>query len=274
MNSVSGVKLGSCRNGGPTLRFAILGSLEVNTSSTRISITAPKQRAVLVTLLLDANNEVPVERLTRFVWDGQPPAAAQTTLQSYIYRLRQLLQPMTGVELTTSSAGYRLQVDPAETDIWSFRHLVAEAREKAHRGDLPGSARDLRAALALWRGNALAGIPGKLLQQEARFLEDERIAAYEDLFTAELELGNHRTIVPELKKLVSIHQFHETLRAQLMLALYRCSRQAEALHAYAQIRRRLREDLGIEPGRELQNLHRAILEQVAPASLTLPSSAG
>jgi DNA-binding SARP family transcriptional activator len=256
------------------LRFAILGSLEVNANNTRISITAPKQRAVLVTLLLDANNEVPVERLTRFVWDGQPPVAAQTTLQSYIYRLRQLLQPMTGVELTTSAAGYRLQVDPDETDVWSFRDRVAEAREKAQHGDLAGSARDLRSALSLWRGNALAGIPGKLLQQEARFLEDERVTAYEDLFAAELELGNHRTIVPELKKLVSMHQFHETLRAQLMVALYRCARQAEALHAYAQIRRRLREDLGIEPGRELQNLHRAILEQVAPASLTLPSSAG
>jgi DNA-binding SARP family transcriptional activator len=254
--------------------FGVLGSLEVNASGERILITAPKQRAVLVSLLLNANTDVPVDRLTVYVWDGQPPTAAQTTLQSYIYRLRQLLRPMAGVELQTSAASYMLQVDPSETDIWSFKQRVCEARDQILSGNLHESVRSLRKALALWRGSALAGIPGKLIQQEARFLEDERIAAYEDLFSAEIALGNHRKIVPELKKIMSVHQFHEMLGAQLMLALYRSGRQAEALQVYTVIRRRLRDDLGIEPGPELQNLHKAILEQVPSMTIMLPTFGG
>lgn len=254
--------------------FAILGSLDVRAAGARILITAPKQRAVLVTLLLDANNEVPVDRLARYAWDGHPPAAAQTTLQSYIYRLRQLLRPMTGVELQTSSASYTLQVDPSETDVLSFKQGVAEARDQALSGNLQDSVRGLRRALALWRGSALVGVPGRLIQQEARFLEDERIAAYEDLFSAEIALGNHRKIVPELRKLVSLHQFHEMLGAQLMLALYRSGRQAEALQVYRLIRHNLRDDLGIEPGAELQHLHRAILEQAPPKTIMLTVMAG
>ncbi|GAA1770464.1 hypothetical protein GCM10009681_47330 [Luedemannella helvata] len=220
---------------------------------------------------MDVNNEVPVERLIRYVWDGQPPAAAQTTLQSYIYRLRQLLKPVSGVGLETSSASYLLHVDPAQTDVWSFKQGVAEAAGLNANGELRESVRSLRAALALWRGTALVGVPGKSIQQEARLLEDERIAAYEDLFSTEILLGNHRTIVPELRKVVSRYQYHETLRAQLMVALYRAGRQAEALQVYAVIRRKLREDLGIDPGPELQELHKSILEQV-PGTILLPPS--
>lgn len=252
------------------MHFSILGSLELEVSGAQVPITAPKQRAVLATLLLNANHEVPVDRLTRFVWDGEPPLAANTTLQSYVYRLRQLLRPVRCAALRTSGAGYLLQVDPAETDVWSFRARVAEARDKALRGDPLGSVRELREALSLWRGSALAGIPGALIKQEARFLEDERIAAYEDLFSGEIALGNHRKIVPELQRTVSVYRFHEILRAQLMLALYRSGRQAEALQAYALMRRRLREDMGIEPGPELQEMHKAILEQVPAAKILLP----
>jgi DNA-binding SARP family transcriptional activator len=255
------------------MHFSILGSLEVSAAGERITITAPKQRAVLVTLLLEANNDVPVDRLAQYVWDGGPPAAAQTTLQSYIYRLRRLLCRMPDAEILTSSVGYVLQVDPAATDVWSFRQRVIDARDRAVGGDLAHSVRGLREALALWRGNALAGMPGRLIQREARFLEDERIAAYEDLFNAELALGNHRTLIPELRKMVSLHPFHETLRAQLMLALYQSGRQAEALHVFAAARRKLREDLGIEPGPELQALHKAVLQQVPAAAIVLPSLA-
>jgi DNA-binding SARP family transcriptional activator len=253
--------------------FAILGSLEASASGASIPITAPKQRAVLATLLIDANNDVPIDRLTQYVWDGQPPVAAQTTLQSYIYRLRQLLRPMIGVGLQTSPASYMLHVDPGKTDVWSFKNLVADGRDQALRGDLQDSVRSLRTALSLWRGDALAGVPGEFIQREARFLEDERIAAYEDLFSAEIALGNHRTIIPELRKVVSSYPFHETLRAQLMLALYRAGRQAEALQAYGLIRRKLRDDVGIEPGPELQELHRSILEQVPARKIVLASLA-
>jgi DNA-binding SARP family transcriptional activator len=254
--------------------FTILGSMETTPLRTPIGITAPKQRAVLAVLLLDANNDVSVDRLTRYVWDGVPPRAAQTTLQSYIYRLRRLLRPLADVELQTNSTGYTLRVHPGKTDLWSFRQMMTDAHDKVSRGDLPGSVRDLRSALSLWRGNALAGVPGKLIRQEARFLEDERIAAYEELFHAELALGGHRAIVPELHKVVAGYHLHEMLRAQLMLALYRSGRQAEALQVYSAFRRALREELGIDPGSELQSLHRAILEHTPPMAIRLPLTGG
>ncbi|MBD2895173.1 Transcriptional regulatory protein EmbR [Actinomadura sp. RB99] len=245
--------------------FFILGSLEVRLSEQRIPVTAPKQRAVLATLLLDANNDVSIDRLTRLVWDGRPPVTAQATIQSYVYRLRQLLRPLPGVELKTSADSYLLQVDPADIDLWRFRELVVAARGRAGLVDL---ASGLRQALAVWRGDALAGLPGETLKHEARSLEDERIAAYEQLFSAEISLGNHRQIIAELQRVVSGYPLHEALRAQLMLALYASGRQAEALQHYALIRRQLRDGLGIDPGQELQELHRAILEQVPTSMLT------
>lgn len=252
--------------------FHVLGGLEVRASDIRINVKAPKQRAVLTTLLLDVNNEVPVDRLTLYVWDGRPPVAVQATLQSYIYRLRRSLSPLDGVQLETGSASYTLQVDPAQTDVWYFRTAVARAHELVQDGDLDGAVRTFRQALSVWRGRALAGISGEYFQQEAQFLEDERIAAHEELFSAELALGAHRKILPELQKAASIHRYHETFRAQLMLALYHSGRQAEALQVYDLIRRQLREDLGIEPGPALQDLHRAILDRVPAPQIMLPSS--
>lgn len=252
--------------------FSILGSLEIRVPGGRVAITAPKQRAALATLLLEINNEVPVDRLTRYIWDGQPPVSAQTTLQSYIYRLRQLLRPITGVELETGPNSYTLRVDPARTDLWYFRERVKHAAVRGGEGDLGDSVRSLREGLSVWRGSALSGVPGKNLKQQARYLEDERILALEELFSAEMALGGHRRIIPELVKLVSVYQFHETFQAQLMLALYRSGRQAEALQVYLHTRRKLREDLGIEPGPELQELHRAILERKpAGRRVMLPS---
>jgi DNA-binding SARP family transcriptional activator len=250
--------------------FFVLGSLELKSSGKRIPITAPKQRGVLAALLLDANNEVPLDQLTRFVWDGDPPVTAQTTLQSYVYRLRQLLRPLPGVELKTRHDSYMLNVSPSDTDLWYFRQQVDNARENARSGQLTDSVLDLRKALAIWRGHALSGVPGEAIRQEARFLEGERIAAYEELFSTEIFLGNHRQIIPELQKVVSAYQFHEALRAQLMLALYTSGRQAEALQNYALIRRRLRDDLGIEPGKQLQELHQSILEQLPASEIRAP----
>ncbi|MFI0373196.1 BTAD domain-containing putative transcriptional regulator [Actinomadura sp. 1N219] len=238
----------------------MLGGLEIRVSGEQVALTPPKQRAILAALLLDVNHEVPISRLSRFIWDDRPPATAQTTLQSYIYRLRQFLRPL-AVELKTSNDCYVLEVRPAEIDLWHFRQRVREAREKTHDGRLDESVAEYRSALALWRGGALSAIPGELVRQEARLLEAERIAAYEELFTAEIRLGNHRQIIPELQKVVTAHPFHESLTALLMLALYSSARQAEALQHYRQVRRRLRDDLGIEPGQELQELHQSVLEQ-------------
>lgn len=251
--------------------FFILGSLEVKSPEERIPITAPKQRAVLAALLLGANNEVPIAQLIHFVWDSRPPATAQTTLQSYIYRLRQLLRPLTGIGLRTNIDSYMLDASYGDTDLWYFRQQVSEARKKAQTGELGDSVVNLRDALSVWRGNSLSGIPGEAIRQEARVLDGERIAAYEELFSTEIYLGNARKIIPELHKIVSVYHFHEVFRAQLMLALYASGRQAEALQSYAVIRRQLRDKLGIEPGHELQELHRSILEQVPASRITLPA---
>jgi DNA-binding SARP family transcriptional activator len=254
------------------LHFHILGSLEVRSSGVRVVINAPKQRAVLATLLLNVNTEVGVDRLGEYVWDGRPPVAVQTTLQSYIYRLRQRLRCLPGVGLETGSSSYTLRVDPQETDVWFFRQHVSRAHEKTRDGALSDAVGDLREALSVWRGKALAGVSGEYFTQEAQFLEDERIAAHEELFNAEITLGKHRKVVPELQKVASRYQYHETLKAQLMLALYLSGRQVEALQVYALIRRKLRDDLGIEPGPDLQKLHRAILDQVPATNIVLPAS--
>lgn len=253
------------------MHFFILGSLEVGTTERRIRITAPKQRAVLAALLLGANNEVPLEQLIRFAWDGRPPATAQTTLQSYIYRLRQLLRPIPGVALRTDIDSYVLDINRDDTDLWYFRGQAEEARSLARLGKLEASAELLRRAMSVWRGGSLSGIPGETVAQEARVIDGERVAAYEELFDTEIALGRARQIVPELHKVVSIHPYHEVFRAQLMLALYASGRQAEALQNYALIRRRLRDVLGIEPGQELQQLHRMILEQVPAGQITPPT---
>ena len=253
------------------MHFFILGSLKVGSPEGRIRITAPKQRAVLAALLLGANNEVPVEQLIRFAWDSRPPATAQTTLQSYIYRLRQVLRPLPGVVLRTNIDSYVLDVDQNETDLWFFRGQVEEARSLARLGKLEESAAKLHRAMSVWRGGSLSGIPGETVAQEARVIDGERIAAYEELFDTEIVLGRARQIIPELHKVVSVHQYHEVFRAQLMLALYASGRQAEALQNYAIIRHRLRDVLGIEPGQELQQLHRSILGQVPAAKITPPT---
>jgi DNA-binding SARP family transcriptional activator len=179
---------------------------------------------------------------------------------------------MADVELVTRSTSYILQVEPAKTDVWYFKEQVNDARERAREGNLNESVLSLRSGLSVWRGKPLTGVSGDYFQRERQFLEDEWIVAQEELFNAEMALGKHRAILPELQKLASVHQFHETLRAQLMLALYRSGRQVDALQAYLLIQRQLREDLGIEPGLELQRLYKAILEQVPPTRITLSSS--
>ncbi|MEU6431041.1 AfsR/SARP family transcriptional regulator [Microbispora sp. NPDC046973] len=253
------------------MNFAILGALEVRYPAGRIQITAPKQKSVLATLLLDADKEVPVDRLVDCVWDGRPPAAAQTTLQSYVYRLRQLLGPMPEVSLQTSTSSYAIEIGACEFDLRYFQSRVAEAHESIREGEKEQAAAAFRKALAAWRGNALVGVPGEILRQEARLLENQRIAAYEELVNLELELGNHRRVIPELHKIVSEYPFHEVFTAQLVLALYRSGRQAEALQSHSLMRRRLRDKLGIEPGIELQQLQKAILERVPAMEITLIS---
>jgi DNA-binding SARP family transcriptional activator len=222
-------------------------------------VTAPKEQAVLAALLLEANNVVSADGLSSRIWDNRPPAAADSTLHAYIYRLRRRLRPVPGCRLHTTPAGYSIEIVPAEIDLFVFRGEVDRARNQARVGELRESISSYRTAQGLWHGEPMAGIPGTHFQQEARFLMIERLCAYEELLATELYAGHHHSILPELFRLVAAYPFRENLIAQLIVALYRAGRQAEALRVFWDTRSRLREDLGIEPGPELQRLQQAIL---------------
>jgi DNA-binding SARP family transcriptional activator len=249
------------------LEFRILGPLEVVEGDRSVQLGGRNQRALLTLLLLRANETVSTERLVDDLWGEHPPRTATTSLQNAVSQLRKLLGPDC---LRTRAPGYLLEVAPEQLDLTRFERLVRDARsaEPADR------ARLLREALALWRGPVLADAELEdFAQAEIRRLEDLRLGVLEDRIAADLEFDVDAELVAELELLVGRHPLRERLRSQLMLALYRTGRQADALNAYHDARRTLVDDLGIEPGPELQALYGSILRQerrlvhVAPLAL-------
>jgi len=228
---------------GRRFEFRLLGPLEVASDGAVLPVGGPRQRALLGFLLLHPNENVKRDRLIDALWGDEPPERAQNALQVAVHGLRKLLGPE---RIETVGDAYRVRVEPGELDLARFRELLERS---------PG------AALALWRGPALSGIYAPFATAEAARLEELRLAAIEGRIEAELASGEHELLVPELEALIAEHPFRERLRGQLMLALYRTGRQAEALDAYQEARRVLVNELGIEPMRELQELERAILRQ-------------
>ena len=239
------------------LEFRILGPLEVLDDGEERPIGGTKQRAVLAILLLDAGRVVSTDRLIDLLWAESPPATAATSLQNFISQLRKTL----GNDVVrTTPPGYRLEIAPEQLDLERFRQMVDGAKS------LPADERaaELRVALDLWRGPALADLAFEsFAEHEASRLEEIRLAALEDRIDADLECERYAELVPEVESLVRDHPLRERFRGQLMLALYRSGRQAEALAAYQDTRRHLVEELGIEPSAALQQLHGAILRQDA-----------
>jgi DNA-binding SARP family transcriptional activator len=235
--------------------FRILGPLEVSDVTGPLPLGGQKQRAVLALLLLEPGRVVSVDRLIDALWGETPPRTATTSLQNFISQLRKTLGPDV---LETKAPGYRLRIRPGELDVDRFRVLVDSSR-----GAPPSErATKLRHALALWRGLALADFTFEAFAQpHIAHFEELRLATLEERVQADLELGGHAELVGELEVLVAELPMRERLRGQYMLALYRSGRQAEALTAYQEGRRLLVEQLGIEPSRELQHLHGAILRQ-------------
>jgi DNA-binding SARP family transcriptional activator len=235
--------------------FRILGPLEVSDETGPLLLGGRKQRAVLAMLLLEPGRIVSVDRLIDALWGEQPPRTATTSLQNFISQLRKTL----GADvLETKSPGYRLRVRPGELDLDRFRVMV----ESARGADTQTRAEKLRHALALWRGPALADLTYEAFADpHVAYLEELRLATLEERVDADLALGAHADLVGELEGLVEEYPMRERLRGQYMLALYRAGRQAEALHTYARGRRILVDQLGIEPSRDLQQLHGAILRQ-------------
>jgi DNA-binding SARP family transcriptional activator/ABC-type branched-subunit amino acid transport system substrate-binding protein len=258
------------------MEFRILGPLEVSQEGRRVDVGGRKQRALLASLLLHANEVVSQDRLIDELWGDKPPTTAAKTLHAHVSRLRKTLN---GDEdstahlrgpLETRGPGYVLTIEPGQLDADRFQSLLEDARRALARGEPSAATKNAEEALALWRGPALSDFAYEsFAQAEIARLDELHLSAREEWIEAELALGRHRELVGELESLVSDHPLRERLRGQLMLALYRSDRQAEALQAYQQGRLALAEELGLEPSRSLQQLERQILEQdpalVAPA---------
>ena len=243
------------------MEIRLLGAVEAYADGVALPLGGPRQRAVFADLALHAGQLVAAGRLIDDLWGGRPPVSARHTLETYVSRLRHVLNASGGL-LVTRPGGYLLDVAPGCVDACQFRDLVARGSGARDHGDVPAAVTLLGSAVKLWRGPALADV------QDAPFavlagqqLEEERLTASEKLVEARLVLGQHRELVPELEALIAGSPYREGFHAQLMLALYRSGRQAEALAAFGRARDLLAGELGIEPGRELRRLHRAVLLQ-------------
>ena len=237
--------------------FRVLGPFEVVEARRPVAVGGPKQRALLAVLVLHRGEVVSSDRLIDELWGERPPATAAKTVQVFVSELRKALGD--GL-LVTRGRGYMLHIEPGQVDLDRFEQLAGEGRSALESGDYQRAASQLREGLALWRGPPLADLAYESFAQAviAR-LEEERLGALEDRIDADLALGGHAALVGELEALVAEHPLHERLQAQLMLALYRSGRQANALERYQRARRALIDELGIEPGPELHELERAIL---------------
>jgi YVTN family beta-propeller protein len=239
------------------MEFRILGPVEVRDDGRLVRLGGGKQRAVLALLLLNANRVVASERMIELLWGERPPATAATALHGHISSLRKALGPDV---IATRPPGYVLETAIGELDLERFEWLQAEGRDALERGDPGRAAERLRAALGLWRGEALSDIGFEpFIQTEAARLEGLRLDLVQDRIEADLTAGRGTELVGELERLIAAEPLRERFWAQLMLALYRSGRQAEALDAYRRARQTLVSQLGIEPGPELRDLERRIL---------------
>ena len=264
------------------MEFRLLGPLEARDDDGPIAIGGSKQRELLTILLLNVNEVVSNDRLIDELWGAQPPKTAPKSLQVLVSQLRKVLEPdrgsgESGRVVVTRAPGYSLQVEPGQVDLERFQRLAAEGREALAAAESERAAARLGEALALWRGAPLAEFAyAEFAQREIARLEELRLGVLEDRIQADLECGRHAELIAELERLVAEEPLRERPRAQLMLALYRSGRQAEALEAYRDARRTLTEELGIEPGRELKEIEARILEQdpslEGPATVSKPAS--
>jgi DNA-binding SARP family transcriptional activator/Tfp pilus assembly protein PilF len=254
-------------------QFRLLGPLEVRLDTSAVVLRAGKHRALLAALLLRPNRVVPVTELVEHVWGDTPPARTRGTLQTYVMRLRAALGDPSLIQ--TAADGYRMRVDPLAVDVHRFADAAARGRAAVAADDLVRARKAFAEALELWRGPVLSDVPSETLySQHAPRLTELLMTVHEQRIDVELALGGHADLVPELFALTRDHPLRERFWGQLMIALYRSSRQAEALEAFRQLDRTLDEQLGIDPTQELRALHQAILvgapELAAPVAKRAP----
>jgi WD40 repeat protein/DNA-binding SARP family transcriptional activator len=249
------------------MRFRVLGPLEVEADNGPVVLGGPKERLLLALLLTRPNQVVAVEALLGGLWGEHPPSSAAKTLQSHVVHLRRALEPgrargAPGQVLVTREPGYLLRVAPGALDAARFEELTAAGRRTLADGSAEAAGSILREALGLWRGRAFEEfLDADVAVAEADRLAELRLVAVEDRIEADLQLGRHRELVAELEGLVRDQPLRERPWAQLMMALYRSGRQADALLAYQRARSILVEELGIDPGAELRRLQAAVLAQ-------------
>ena len=260
------------------MRYRILGPLEVLDDGRAVALPGSKPRALLALLLVHHGQTLSSDRIIDELWGDRPPAGAAKGLQVHVSRLRKALAGQDGAAsspIVTRERGYSLSIQPEQLDAWRFERLVADGRAELADGRPQGALAMFEEALALWRGSPLADVAYEpFAQAEIARLDDLWVGALERLIEAKLALGRHTEVVAQLERLIAQHPFREGLRAQLMLALYRCDRQAEALQAYQNARRTLVDQLGIEPGERLRELERAILAQDAGLQFVVASRPG
>jgi YVTN family beta-propeller protein len=241
-----------------TVEFRILGPLEVRDDGREVSIRGRKLQSLLALLLLHRGEVVSRDRLIDDLWGEEPPATAAKTLQVHVSRLRREL----GDAVVSHGGGYLIRVEPGQLDLERFERLVAEGRRALAEGQPEHGSERLREALELWRGPPLPELADEpFARAQIGRLEDARLDAIEERVDAELSLGRHAEAIQQLEPVVARHPYRERLHELLMLALYRAGRQADALAAYRDARRVLVDELGVEPGKRLRDLHSAILAQ-------------
>src|SRR4051794_22989879 len=237
------------------LRFGVLGPLEVRQGGRIVEIGAVKPRLLLAALLLNANRPVTFDRLIEAVWPTGPPRSAMGNLYTYVSGLRRSLPPGDG-RISRGSTGYSIAVQPHELDLHTFEELAARAALRRAEGFREEALDLLQRAMALWRGEPLEDLPvGPALEADLARLVESRLTAAEERLALMVELGTYATAIAEAQAMLRENPFREQLWRHLMVALHRSGRRAEALRAYVDVRERLVEEMGVEPGPELRRTH-------------------
>ncbi|WP_233414816.1 BTAD domain-containing putative transcriptional regulator, partial [Streptomyces sp. N35] len=234
------------------MEFRLLGGIGAVADGRQVDLGPARQRSVLAALLMDVGRTVPVDQLVQRVWADAPPKRAKDTLYSYLSRLRRLLP----CAIDRLPGGYVMTADAQAIDVHRFRRLLAAARAETDDSIALAAYEE---ALGLWCGEPFAGADAPWFNATREALVRERLAAELDCTDLRLRLGQHTALQAELSERCAAHPLDERMAAQYMLALYRCGRQADALAHYRRVRRLLREELGIDPGGRLQELHEAVL---------------
>ncbi|SBW22604.1 tylosin biosynthesis-specific regulatory protein tylS [Candidatus Protofrankia californiensis] len=250
------------------MEFGVLGPLILGTEGQSFLPSAPKPKQLLALLVLNANRVMSAASCIEELWSSDPPASAMSTLQTYVLHIRKALARVPGVDslaaarsvLTTHDYGYALQVGPEDVDAFRFGMLVREGQRAQESAQHQRAAELLAQALAVWRGDVLVDVQlGPMLQMHARALEEARLGAWERRVESDLRLGRHHLLLGELVGRAAAHPVNENIHAQLMVALYRSGRPADALGVYLRLRTMLRRELGLDPSMRLQQLYHAVL---------------